>query len=113
MDAGLSPDELQWPVLTAAGEVIGYGDLAWLGRRRPLVAEADGDGPHSTPEALFRDRYRANAFTAAGVDTIRLTWRDVRRPGRCAAMVRAALATEADDLDRRTSASSRKVGQST
>lgn len=44
MDAGLSPDELQWPVLTAAGEVIGYGDLAWLGRRRPLVAEADGDG---------------------------------------------------------------------
>ncbi len=72
-------------------------------------------GPHSTPEALFRDRYRANAFTAAGVDTIRLTWRDVRRPGRCAAMVRAALATEEDDLRRRRLRGREKapIGQST
>jgi hypothetical protein len=101
-DAGLAPDELQWPVHDDAGHLLGYGDMAWLGRQRPLVGEADGSDPHSTPDAVFRDRYRANAFVSAGVDTVRMTWADVRRPGRCAAIVRAALTTEPDDLRRRS-----------
>lgn len=100
-DARMAPDELQWPVRNEAGELLGIGDMAWLGRHRPLVAEADGADPHSQPAALFRDRWRANNFVSAGVDVVRLTWTDARQPGRCATIVRQALATEPDDLGRR------------
>lgn len=101
-DGGVAPDELQWPVRNDAGDLLGFGDMAWLGRRRPLVAEADGADPHSQLAALFLDRYRANNFVGAGVDIVRVTWADARRPGRCAAIVRQALATEPEDLRRRS-----------
>jgi len=91
IDGGLAPDELQWNVLDSAGGFLGRADLAWKKRRRALVGEADGAGPHSEPEALFNDRRRANNFVGAGVDIVRFTWRDARRRGCCAAIVRGAL----------------------
>ena len=91
-DHGLPPDELQWQVRNASGDLLGVGDLAWVKRRRrPLVAEADGADPHSTPRAVFGDRRRANNFVGANVDIIRLRWFEARRAGRCAAVVHAAL----------------------
>lgn len=92
-DGGVPPDTLQLPVRGPSGVVLGYGDLGWTRRRRPLVGEADGAGPHGTPVAVYRDRSRANAFTAAGVDLVRFTWSDALRVGRCAGIVRHALAS--------------------
>ncbi|MFL6179733.1 MAG: hypothetical protein ACJ74E_07785, partial [Actinomycetes bacterium] len=94
LDGDVAPDQLQYPVTTKEGQLLGFGDLAWLRRRRPLIGEADGAGVHAAPAALYRDRYRSNAFVAAGTDIIRFTWADARRPGRCAGMVRHALAQQ-------------------
>lgn len=92
IDGGVPPDELQHPVRDRSGVLLGYGDLAWLrDQARPLIGEADGAAVHGAVPALYSDRLRANNFTAAGVRIIRFTWRDARRPGACAAMVRAAL----------------------
>jgi hypothetical protein len=78
IDAGLAPDVLQIAVRDGAGVLLGYGDMAWhLKSGRVLIAEADGQGPHSLPVALFRDRRRANDFLGTGrVDIVRFTWRD-------------------------------------
>lgn len=82
VDAGLSPDDLQVVVRDAHGRIIGRGDLGFR-RRRPrpeqrtrkgwLLVEADGRDVHSTPEALHRDRWRANALMAEGHDLVRCT----------------------------------------
>jgi hypothetical protein len=78
IDAGLQPDVLQLPVRDHAGVLLGYGDMAWhLRDGRVLIAEADGQGPHSLPAALFHDRRRANEFLGTQqVDIVRFTWRD-------------------------------------
>jgi very-short-patch-repair endonuclease len=55
-----------------------------------LVLEADGREVHSTPDALYRDRWRANALVALGHDVIRCTWADTLDPDRVPAMVRSA-----------------------
>lgn len=80
-DCGYPPTDLQYPVRSAAGRVLGYGDLAWKRRgRRILIAEADGRGPHELPGALFRDRERANDFSSVGgIDMVRFTWADTNR----------------------------------
>lgn len=79
VDAGIGPDGLQVPVRDRQGRVVARGDLGW--RRedgRLLVVEIDGAGPHSTPEALYRDRDRQNAITQSGTtDLLRFTPRDV------------------------------------
>jgi hypothetical protein len=96
IDGGVPPDDLQYAVRDHWGQILGRADLAWWkGRRRPLVAEADGAGPHSRPEALFRDRHRANDFTLADVDMVRFTWADSRHSGYVSSVVRAALARDA------------------
>ena len=94
IDGGVAPDDLQWNVLAHDGRFLGRADMAWKKRRRALVAEADGAGPHSQPDALFEDRRRANDFVAANVDIVRFTWRDARLRGCCAAIVRGALRSE-------------------
>jgi hypothetical protein len=82
-DAGLAPHHLQYPVRSRYGVVLGYGDMAWdRPGRRVLIVEAHGREPHERPEALFRDRLRANDFAMTDeVDMIRFTWDDTRRPG--------------------------------
>lgn len=96
IDAGMPPDDLQYPVLDRWGRIIGRGDLAWWrGRQRPLIAEADGAQYHDQPGALFRDRHRANDFTLADVDTVRFTWADSVRPAYLISVIRTGLARDA------------------
>lgn len=93
IDAKLPPDELQLPVRDNHGILLGRGDLAWrLLRGRWLVAEADGAGPHGTPEAVYRDRFRANDFAATGkIILIRFTYADTRRPSYIVSQLRLHL----------------------
>lgn len=80
VDAGLPPDDLQVPVRDASGRVVARGDLGWrLARGRLLVVEIDGEGPHSTPDALYRDRVRQNAVLESGALMLRFTADDVAR----------------------------------
>ncbi|WP_298989815.1 type IV toxin-antitoxin system AbiEi family antitoxin domain-containing protein [uncultured Pseudokineococcus sp.] len=95
VEAGVPPDDLQVVVRTGDGHVVARGDLGFHRRSRPerrlLLLECDGKEVHAAPDALYRDRWRANALVALGVDVIRCTWADVEHPGRLPAMVRAAL----------------------
>jgi hypothetical protein len=93
IDGKVPPDDLQFPVRTDDGRLIAVGDLAWkAGRRRPLIAEADGKSIHDQPEAVYRDRRRGNALVAAACDTVRFTFADALRPDYVANVIRAALA---------------------
>ncbi len=93
VDGQLAPDELQYPVRDASGRIVGYGDLAWLQRHRPLIGEADGREPHSLPEAVLHDRRRANEFVIGCCDIVRFTWADSLRPAYIRQTVRRALAS--------------------
>ena len=92
-DADMPPDELQFPVRDKQGILLGYGDLAWRRRgRRTLILETDGREIHDRPEALYRDRHRANDFTTTGeVDVLRSTWEDTIRPAYLLSMLRRNL----------------------
>jgi hypothetical protein len=74
-EAGMVPEQLQWPVHDAAGRVIARLDLAWPSRR--LDIEADGMAVHGDPHALYRDRHRQNMLTMLGWTVLRFTWVDV------------------------------------
>lgn len=95
VEGGVPPDDLQVVVMTPDGHVVARGDIGFRRRRRRgrglLLLECDGREVHSAPEALFRDRWRANALVALGIDVIRCTWADVLHPARLVAMVEAAL----------------------
>ncbi len=95
-DADMPPDELQYPVRDSWGTLLGYGDLAWLRPgRRTLIAEADGKEPHSRPQALFRDRHRANDFITTGdVDIVRFTAADTYRKAYIVSQLRRLLGRE-------------------
>jgi hypothetical protein len=91
-DAGVPPDELQWPVRDRHGVVVGYTDMAWLRPgRRPLIAEADGEGAHGIPRAITHDRHRQNDFVGADADILRFTWADSMRRGYIATTLRRSL----------------------
>ena len=91
VDAGIPPDDLQVPIHDAAGRVVARGDLGWrLRRGRWLIAEIDGVGPHSGPDALFRDRARQNAVAATGrADMLRFTAEDLAHVGLLPAAIAA------------------------
>lgn len=91
IDGCVAPDTLQHPVLDAWGHLLGYADLAWLRRARPLLGEADGAAVHDRAEALYRDRRRQNDFAKAGCDVLRFTWSDALRPPYVASVVRSML----------------------
>lgn len=97
VDAGLPPDDLQVPLRDRAGRIVARGDLGWhLSERRWLIAEIDGAGPHSGPDALYEDRRRQNAVVATGmVDMLRFTAKDLAASGSFAATIRAHLAQDA------------------
>ncbi|MEE3919160.1 DUF559 domain-containing protein [Micromonospora sp. BRA006-A] len=78
VDGGVPPDALQIEVRDADGYLLGIGDMGWRAAR--VIAEADGSGPHSTPDALFDDRQRQNRLTNAGWTVLRFTWPDTLRP---------------------------------
>lgn len=93
LDDGLVPVALQHEVRDERGRLLARADLAFdRGRGRPpLLLEADGRGPHDSPEALYRDRWRANALVALGHPVVRCTWADTCSRLAVPTMVRAAL----------------------
>ena len=91
-DGGTPPDDLQWPVRDRHGVVVGISDMVWVRReRRPVVGEADGEGPHNLLRAITHDRHRQNDFTGAEVDILRFTWDDTTRPAYIPSTVRRSL----------------------
>jgi very-short-patch-repair endonuclease len=72
--------------------VAGYRvDLHWPVER--LVVEVDGFAFHGSRDAFERDRRRDAEFIAAGITTLRITWRQlVHRPFVVVARIAAALA---------------------
>ncbi len=94
-EGGTPPEELQVLLRDEHGHVVARGDLGFRSRSRAgrgrLVLEADGQAVHGTPEALYRDRWRADAIVALGHDVIRCTWADALDPHRVPAVARAAL----------------------
>ncbi|NES14447.1 MULTISPECIES: type IV toxin-antitoxin system AbiEi family antitoxin domain-containing protein [Micromonospora] len=93
VDGKIPPDALQIEIRDDDGYLLGIGDLGWRAAR--VVAEADGRGPHATPQALFDDRRRQNRFVNAGWTVLRFTWSDTLRPDYIPAVVRGAIAARA------------------
>ncbi|MBJ7518177.1 MAG: DUF559 domain-containing protein [Solirubrobacteraceae bacterium] len=52
-------------------------DFAWPDRS--VILEADGRSTHERREAMDADRMRDDDLTAAGIRTLRFTWRQLRR----------------------------------
>lgn len=90
-DAGMPPETLQWPLTDPDTGRRYRVDLGWPSRG--VGVEADGAAVHGGPRAVYEDRDRQNALTAAypGLVLLRFTWRDVRRPERFLAALRRAL----------------------
>ena len=80
--AGLPPDELQVPVHSDEGRLVGRGDLGYaLPGGGWVIVEFDGRSVHELPEALLYDRRRQNAFQArADITMFRFAWEDTRHP---------------------------------
>lgn len=98
MSGDLEPDQLQVPIYSEAGVLLGYGDMGWKrkhrahGAREWLIAEADGIDIHAAVPALYRDRRRANDFLAQGsADIVRFTSKDLRVPAAVLTVIRQAL----------------------
>jgi hypothetical protein len=92
IDGDLPPDDLQHEVRNHHGWLVAVGDLGWFrGRRRPLLAEADGKEPHGLPKPVYRDRRRGNSLVGELCDTVRFVWEDTLRPAYIQGTVRSAL----------------------
>lgn len=80
VDGGVPPSSLQHRFTDSSGRLIGIVDFWW--EDRELIGEADGIGPHSTPQALAWDRERQNALQLhyPNVRVVRFTWQDLSRP---------------------------------
>ncbi|RKN48670.1 hypothetical protein [Micromonospora endolithica] len=93
VDGRVPPDALQLEVRDDDGYLLGLGDLGWRAQR--VIAEADGRGPHGTPEAAYADRRRQNRIVNAGWTVLRFTWQDTLRPDYVPWTVRQALSAAA------------------
>lgn len=91
VDGRVPPDDLQHEIRDADGYLLGVADLVW--RRARLAAEADGAGPHATPQALYEDRRRQNRLANAGWQILRFTWPDTLRPDYIPHTIHTALRT--------------------
>ncbi len=91
--AGLSPEALQVKVSDGRGRVFARLDMAWPSVL--LAVEADGREYHDAPQALYRDRIRANDLELSGWTILRFTWADLlHRPEWIIAQVRRAINPE-------------------
>ncbi len=76
VDAGIPPEQLQWPVRNeVTGVPVARLDLAWPSRL--LDVEADGAATHNGATALYRNRHRQNELVGRGWTVLRFTWPDV------------------------------------
>ena len=92
--AGLAPEALQLELFEKNGRVYARLDLAWP--RAKVAVEADGRKYHDAPQALYRDRVRANDLALDGWTILRFTWADLlHRPQWIVSQVRRALNPEA------------------
>jgi Transcriptional regulator, AbiEi antitoxin/Protein of unknown function (DUF559) len=91
VDGGVPPDQVGYLVRDEYGYILAEADMAWLTAR--VIAEADGIGPHSQPEAVFTDRHRQNVLANAGWLVLRFTWADTLRPDPIPTVIRQALAS--------------------
>ncbi|WP_307871050.1 hypothetical protein [Micromonospora sp. C51] len=91
VDGRVPPDALQLQIRDHDGYLLGIGDLGW--RAPQVIAEADGQGPHRLPDAIFADRRRQNRLTNAGWKILRFTWQDTLDPAYIPWAVRQALST--------------------
>ncbi|MEW2385895.1 hypothetical protein AB0873_27920 [Micromonospora sp. NPDC047707] len=91
VDGRVPPDVLQLEVRDGDGYLLGVGDLGWRASR--VIAEADGRGPHGTPDAIFADRRRQNRLVNAGWTILRFTWQDTLDPAYIPWTVRNAITT--------------------
>ncbi|MES4909039.1 MULTISPECIES: type IV toxin-antitoxin system AbiEi family antitoxin domain-containing protein [unclassified Streptomyces] len=91
LDDGLPPPLPQWPVPDPERGRILRIDLGWPAQR--VGIEADGQGPHGTPQALYQDRFRQNrlATLVPGLTLLRFTWADTYRPDSILVPLRQAL----------------------
>lgn len=94
-DGGIPPDELQFRVRLATGEIVAIADFAWLKGSSRVIGEADGVSAHDNPVAIFRDRKRQNDIIAAGYFPLRFTWEDTVEPAYVPYTVRMAVARSA------------------
>ncbi|MEU4333203.1 type IV toxin-antitoxin system AbiEi family antitoxin domain-containing protein [Micromonospora lupini] len=90
VDGRVPPDALQLEVRDDDGYLLGIGDLGWRAAR--VIAEADGQDAHGTPEAAYADRRRQNRLVNAGWTILRFTWQDTLHPAYIPHTVRAAIA---------------------
>jgi hypothetical protein len=90
VDGGVPPDVLQLQVRDDDGYLLGVGDLGWRGPR--VIAEADGQDAHGTPQAVYADRRRQNRLVNAGWTILRFTWQDTLHPNYIPHTVRQAIA---------------------
>lgn len=76
-------DSLPIPPPVCEYEITGFSgrsyraDFAWPDRR--AILEADGRTTHERRDAMDADRMRDDDLTAAGIRTLRFTWRQLRR----------------------------------
>jgi hypothetical protein len=91
LDGGLPPPVLQWRIQDPDHGCHYRIDLGWP--QFLLGLEADGLGPHGTPQALYRDRHRQNrlATLLPGLTLLRFTWADTYRPDVMLRSIRQAL----------------------
>ena len=89
-DGGVAPDQVGYLIRDEYGHILAEADMAWLAAK--VIAEADGVGPHSLPDAVFTDRHRQNVLANAGWRVLRFTWTDTLRPDPIPTVVRQALA---------------------
>jgi very-short-patch-repair endonuclease len=91
--AGLAPETLQLKVFDKNGRLYARLDMAWPSVKVGL--EADGREYHDLPQALHRDRVRANELADEGWKIFRCTWDDlVNHPERIITPVRNSLYPE-------------------
>lgn len=94
-EGGTPPDDLQVEIRDVEGALVARADMVLRRRTRRrsglLLVEADGATAHSTADAVYRDRARANRLTALGHDILRFTWEDTIDPLAIPRAVRAAL----------------------
>jgi hypothetical protein len=87
IDAGIPPDELQFPV--DVGELILYVDMAY--KERKVAIETDGRDPHLARQQFIWDRRKWTLLRESGWIVVHLTWADVHRPFYVVQTVRRAL----------------------
>ncbi|MGW1002010.1 hypothetical protein [Streptomyces sp. NPDC002520] len=91
LDDGLPLPVLQWRIPDLEQGCSYRIDLGWPAR---LVGiEADGKAPHSTPQALYKDRFRHNRLSTLlpGLTLLRFTWSDTYNPQSILLPLRRAL----------------------